>query len=373
MNHGLLVAYGGWQIFLCIESYEHPSWGQTTDHQSRILYPTVLLCPFMLNGFRLDVKNSTCTYNVLANGTRMSAELCSLDSVTMRFPDVHSTASFIQEVLCVRANNEASSSNYAIYGQYTFLDVGLALVRDRYPTSEPIAGMTAQASDKHYTTIGVSLRDQQQVAANDYINYINHDFIATAGNSYWGLIEKSQNVYMNGTTVSTYEALVSASASDPTSIKVSFAYGSFDVTSSYQYPYLDWVTLLGVLGGASSLAMATHLIAMLLWERVLMPLFRKLFNFFWTKKGRHSGYLSVKPSPKRSMYQPVNNAEDDDLSQHHDESRRAHHALHHQDTAGVHLEGEPPDPEGMLAGDSSEIDIDDSQTSLHLRSRYPLL
>lgn len=57
-------------------------------------------------------------------------------------------------------------------------------------------------------------------------------------------------------------------------LSITFSYGGFDVSQSTEYVYFDWLSLLGVLGGACSLAMAAHLLSMILFDRVILRLYR---------------------------------------------------------------------------------------------------
>lgn len=111
------------------------------------------------------------------------------------------------------------------------------------------------------------------------------------------MITKYQDVYLNGRVVDNYDVSVSSTrGSVGEEFSATFSFSSFDISQSTEYVYFDWLSLLGVLGGASSLAMAGHLLSMLLYEKVLYKIYEWVHNKLWPD----------------IMVMPINPADDDE-------------------------------------------------------------
>jgi len=256
-----LLAYGGWQAYLCFDSYESPAWSYNVALPNSIRYPTVLVCPL---GYKaphsLEGHNATCTYGIDIGDMTFNETRCDLKWVTVLPRNKKSK----NQVYCALANYVMPDSNamaFAFTSVHTYLEVDVYVNHTHGHVEGPLY------------PVQVSLFSQK---VTDY-TALMHDFVGMPGNAYWGVVQKSQDLYLNGDVVDSFQVSVSSTANPEDNkgdLSITLSFGSFDVSQSTEYVYFDWLSLLGVLGGAASLAMAGHLLSMLFYEKALVRLYK---------------------------------------------------------------------------------------------------
>jgi len=258
-----LLAYGGCQAYLCFQSYEAPAWSYNVNLPASIRYPAVLICPL---GYKvphdLVTSSATCTYGFYTDSMDYNETACAVKTI-----HIVQNARGNKVVDCILANYlpDDSASTFAYSFLHTYLEVSLMVNRT----------IKSQKNQPLYP-VQVSLFSQ---AITDYAS-LSHDFVAMPGNAFWGVLQKSQDLYMDGKTSDSYQVSVSSTriSEDNSALSATFSFASFDVSQSMEYVYFDWLSLLGVLGGASSLGMALHLLLMLAYEKLALRLYRRIFK-----------------------------------------------------------------------------------------------
>ncbi|ELR12462.1 uncharacterized protein ACA1_329850 [Acanthamoeba castellanii str. Neff] len=109
-------------------------------------------------------------------------------------------------------------------------------------------------------------------------------FLVVPYTDYWTVLTQEEDVYLSGpSAIAFYPSTSSSSASSTTigSVLITFSYSSFAVGCYSQVVTYDWLSLVGVLGGAAAFCCAVHEIVMFMFSKSLTcccPDLAKRFN-----------------------------------------------------------------------------------------------
>lgn len=253
------LAYTGYQVYLSYLSYTNPDWSAGVKFSESLDFPTVLVCPMTRKSDPFDIKAVGCRQ---FNETQTTRRFCSATAV-------RPTEGRFKDHECALFNDDTSATVTATIEEHTFMEIGFTLA------VLPIGPATPYAVILYSPRARVS----PEAPSDD-----SPSFLVVPYTDYWTVLTQEEDVYLSGPSAITfYPSTSSSSASSTTigSVLITFSYSSFAVGCYSQVVTYDWLSLVGVLGGAAAFCCAVHEIVMFMFSKSLTcccPDLAKRFN-----------------------------------------------------------------------------------------------